>query len=270
VWVSAAAHSEAQSAGPRVARPALDAVYAYTDERGQLIYVNRLDDVPAPLRAYARRVDQPDGPADGDSVAALLTWLKAPEPGARGALYRYKSRAGRLVFTNLVDEVPPDQRAAAPLDLSRVPLNSSIGAELERRLKARFDALRESTLCRAAPGAELAPLWRRAWTEHRAASTFAAALLAFLLLTPSMTRRFGGAAWARALSLAIPVLGLGAIISFLLVQAARSSTPAPAACDEAAWASAGHAEQPLVQRLKLVSALEAETKAIEQVHAESQ
>jgi hypothetical protein len=272
LWLSAAAaRSEAQTVPPRVVQQALDAVYAYTDDRGQLIYVNRLDDVPVRLRAYARRVDQPDAPADGDSVAALLAWLKAPTPGASGALYRYKSRAGHLVFTNLVDEVPPDQRAAAQLDLSHVSLNSTLGAELERRLKTRFEALRESAVCRGARADELAPIWQRAWTEHRAASTFAAVLLVFLLITPTMTRRVGGAAWARALSLAIPVLGLAAIISFVLVQAGRSSTQLiPKGCDAAAWASAGHADQPLVQQLKLVSALEAETKAIEQIHAESQ
>jgi hypothetical protein len=265
------ARVEAQPARPGVQHQADDAIYAYTDERGRLVYVNRLDDVPIRLRAYARRVDQPDAPDDGASVAALLGWLKPREPSATHGLYRYKSRKGRVVFTNLLEQVPPEQRPNASLDLAHVSLNSQLGAELDQRLKSRFDALRESSVCKGSRADAQEPWWKRAATEHRSALTFAAALLVFVLLTPTMTRRFGGAAWARALSLAIPVLGLGGIISFMVVQAGHSAPKlVPESCDEAAWASAGKGDQPIVQRLKLVSALDKEIKVLEQVHAESE
>jgi hypothetical protein len=266
-----AASAHAQPARHRVLHQADDAVYAYTDDRGRLVYANRLDDVPLQLRAYARRVDQPAAPEDSASMAALLGFLQPRESSATHGLYRYKSRAGRAVFTNLLDQVPPDQRPGAAVDLAHVSLNSELGAELDQRLKSRFEALRESSVCRGARSEAQEPWWKRAATEHRSALTFAAALLVFLLLTPTMSRRFGGAAWARALSLAIPVLGLGGIISFMIVQAGHSATKfAPESCDEAAWASAGKGDQPIVQRLKLVSALDNQIKVLEQVHAESE
>src|SRR5438105_2713674 len=75
------------ASGSPGAHQAKDDVYAYTDDRGRLVYVNRLDDVPERLRPYARRVEQP-GEREGSDLAALVASVESPDPSAH-RLYWY-------------------------------------------------------------------------------------------------------------------------------------------------------------------------------------
>jgi hypothetical protein len=278
---------EAQPTREQSLHRAADVVYSYTDDRGRLVYVNRLDDVPLRLRPYAARVDQPDAgaaTADGTGtsqpLAALLAWVAAPEDTDKAratakpaGFYRYKGRGGRWVFTNTRESVPLEQRAAAAFDPSQVSLNSQLGNALDQQLKARFDTLRESPVCRRALQDDAEPWWRRVWREHPGSVACAAALLVFFLITPAMARSVGGATWARTLSVAIPVLGCAGIVSYLLMQSGRSwmtEREHAKPCKPAAWAEASQSSQPLVQHAKLVNALKEETRLLEQIHAESE
>jgi hypothetical protein len=254
---------------------AVDAIYAYTDDGGRLIYANRLQDVPLHLRPHAQRIDQAASPsAAADPTAPLLEWIAAPLGKERVAavLYQYRARSGRTTYTNLADSVPLAQRASSRLDLSQVPLNSKLGAELDQQLKAHYDKLRESPFCHRIQEAATEPFWQRAWKEHAPLVVCGGAILAFLLVTPWMVRRVGGAPWARALSLAVPVLGFVGLTSFVLMKSGRSISQLrerALPCDPATWATAGRSDKGLVEHLQLLSALKTETKALEQIHAES-
>jgi hypothetical protein len=275
-----AAQDARPSAGLHAAHAAVDAIYAYTDDRGRLIYANRLQDVPLQLRASAKRVDQ-DAPSaseasgEGDLITPLLDWMgkplraRSPEP----QLYQYRGRNGRITYTNIADSVPLAQRSAAKLDLKHVPLNSELGMALDQQLKAQYDRLRESSFCKAVESAVNEPFWRRVWREQGPLVACGAAILVFLLITPWMVRKVGGAPWARALSMAIPVLGFAGVMGFILVKSGNSLSQLrdkAAPCDPTSWVAAGQGETALVQRLNLVRALKTETDTLEQIHAESQ
>jgi hypothetical protein len=261
-------------AQPGLARAFDDGIYAYTDDEGRLVYVNRLQDVPVALRAHARRVDQDAKLSpNSDPNAPLLDWVATPAQNSEPALYKYRARSGRTTYTNLVENVPVAQRAAAKVDLSRVSLNTKLGADLDQQLKLQYDKLRESAFCRSIETAIQEPFWRRAWGEHAPLVVCGGAILVFLLITPWMVRRVGGAPWARALSLAIPVLGFAGLMAFVLMKSGRSLSQLrerAAPCDPASWeASTARSDQGLVEHMQLLNALKTETKALEQIHAES-
>src|SRR4051794_444843 len=75
----------AQSA---LAQPSAEqgAIYAYTDDRGALVHVQRLQDVPLNLRHAVRRVDLPQAAVAGSSPTdKLVDWLTAAGSGNAAA-----------------------------------------------------------------------------------------------------------------------------------------------------------------------------------------
>jgi hypothetical protein len=268
----------AQGAAPAVG----EAIYAYTDDRGRLIYAHRLSDVPEALRPFARRMDQQNVPKASESPLQALLRLFGDEPAPTSAaaaasgpasMYRYRTREGRVVFTNLAASVPTDQLHTAALDLRHVSINSQLGAELDQELKTQYDLLQAAPFCRGVRAALSEPFWQRIWTEHQPLVVCALAILAFLAITPWVVRRVGGAPWARALSLAIPVLGFVGVSTMLLMKTGRTLSDLHGRaepCQADAWTRASQSQQPLVQHQQLVQALQAETATLEQIHAESQ
>jgi hypothetical protein len=257
------------------AQSAEDAIYAYTDDGGRLVYVNRLQDVPLQLRAYARRIDTPDPPGAADDPSApLLDWIAKPGRGATAepVLYKYRGRNGRMTYTNLADSVPPTQRAASRIDLREVSINSKLGAELDQQLKTQYDSLRESKFCHGVQAALEAPFWQRAWKEQAPLVVCGGAILVFLLITPWMIGKVGGAPWARALSMALPVLAFTGLLAFVLLKSGNAMSQLrdrALPCAAGSWSAAGRADNGLVQHAQLVDALKNETKVLEQIHAES-
>jgi hypothetical protein len=181
-------------------------------------------------------------------------------------MYRYRTREGRIVFTNLAASVPTDQLHSAALDLRHVSINSQLGAELDQELKTQYDLLQAAPFCRGVRAALSEPFWQRIWTEHQPLVVCGLAILAFLVITPWMVRRVGGAPWARA------ILGFVGVSTMLLMKTGRSLSDLHGRaepCQADAWSRASQSPQPLVQHHQLVKALQAETAALEQIHAES-
>ena len=249
-----------------------DAIYAYTDERGRLVHVQRLTDVPEALRASAQRVDTPDpAPAATGGVNGLLDWLgEQSDVVARKepVLYRYVERGGRTVFTNLATTVPANQRELSRIDLRHVPLNSLLAADLDHELSRRYQDLRTSGTCERLRAQTEAPWWQRAWDTHRPLVLCAGALLLLLALTPWMASKGWGAPWARVLWTAFPLLGFVGTTATLLRQSSNSLSRMESSlkqCEPGAWQSAGG----LPQRFQLVQSLEAEQHALAQIERES-
>lgn len=249
------------------------AVYAYTDDRGALVHVQRLQDVPLNLRHAVRRVDldSPDAqPSAGPH--SVMEWLTAAASGSPAqhpepVMYKYRGARGQVVYTNLSSSVPPDQRERARIDLRAVPLNSELGASINRELEQRFDALRGSDACSQLRAAADESVWERAWRDQRVLVVCGGAMLLLLLASPWMHSRGWGAQWARVLFTAMPMLGLVAISGTLLMKAnAMRSTLLPRAdrCEPQAFQSA----KGLPQRFGLVSALESEQQALAEIERE--
>lgn len=125
---------------------------------------------------------------------------------AQQPIYRYTNQAGRVVYTNIADDVPLDQRGAARVDLSRVSVNAAIGNELNARLAEEHRALAASPYCRELEHAAAKPELQRLWDEHPVPITCGAILAALILLTPKMLRSVHPPAWARVLSKVLPAL----------------------------------------------------------------
>jgi hypothetical protein len=254
------------------AAPAEDAIYAFTDDRGRLVHVQRLSDVPEALRASAQRVDTPDAaPAANGGVNGLLDWL-GEQSGVvarkEPILYRYSERSGRTVFTNLASTVPADQRELSRVDLRHVPLNSLLASDLDRELSRRYQDLRKSGTCERLRTATEAPWWQRVWEERRPLVLCAGVLLLLLLLTPWMASKGWGAPWARVLYTAVPLLGFVGTTATLLHQSSASLSRMESSlkqCEPDAWQNAGG----LPQRFQLVQSLEAEKNALAQIERES-
>jgi hypothetical protein len=209
------------------AQPVADAIYAYTDDQGRLVHVQRFADIPAKLREHARRVDHPDvSTGTGDGVSdALLDWAQralGPKPDESLPLYQYRGPNGRTVYTNLAESVPKQQRAGARVDLRAVSLNGALAADLDRELAKRHRALQAAPVCTQLRAAEAEPWWARTWREHSPLVVCGGTLLLLVLLTPFMFSKGWGAAWARVLMTALPVLGFVGLSAFLVMQTERS------------------------------------------------
>jgi hypothetical protein len=251
-----------------------DAVYAYTDDRGQLVYVQRLEDIPLGLRDVARRVDVEAPPDSGlrrawEKVSQTLTGTPLGTATPPPVMFRYRGPNGRDVYTNLAASVPPGQREQALIDLRQVSLNSALGAELDQQLKQRFESLRSSSTCdQLREQAQTRGFWQELWSRPRPLVACGAVLLLLVLVAPWMASRGWGAQWARVLGTAIPLLGFVGLSAYLIMQAqGRLQTLAPRAerCEAGAWERAPD----LPKRFALVSALEAEQAALARIEQES-
>jgi hypothetical protein len=245
-----------------------DAIYAYTDDRGALVHVQRLSDVPMHLRRAARRVDAAPAAASG-SNQLLEWWSGERDVEDEPAVYRYRGARGQTVYTNLLSDIPVDQRGQARVDLQNVPLNSELGTAMNQKLMERFEALKSGKACSDARSEAARPFWERAWREQPMAVTCGGVLLGWLLLVPFMHRRGWGGPWARVLLTALPILGLMGLAGSVLSRANASMAsllPRAQRCDPSAFQAADG----LPQRFKLVSTMEREQKALAQIERESE
>jgi hypothetical protein len=246
---------------------------ADSDDLERLLHAQRLKDGPERLRSHTPRVAQPDvvrasEPGLVDKLVARVENLMQSAQQEPATLYRYRNAAGRTVYTNLPDTVPRDQQSNAPIDLHAVSLNPELGADLDRQLAARHRALQTAPICQHLRSAAQAPWWSHAWGERAPLVVCGGALLLAALLTPWMLRKGWGASWARVLSTATPVLGFVGIATFLLLQTQRSVADWHVRADRCETSSFQQASDAR-QRVQLVQALQAEQRALEQIHAES-
>jgi hypothetical protein len=133
--------------------------------------------------------------------------------------YKYVRRDGRVVYTNITEQVPVEQRERGKLDLSRIPLNSELGAELDRGFAAEHAELRESTYCEALLAAADVSVFERVWEDFAPLVVCGGVMLAFLLFTPYAMREFGAPVWAKTLMMAIPSLAIAGLVAFTMTRA---------------------------------------------------
>jgi hypothetical protein len=199
----------------------------------------------------------------------LCAVLFGPGQAQADELYRYVGRDGRMVYTNIGEQVPIEQRASARLDLSHIPLNSEVGAELDRRFEQEHEQLRASSYCetlRAAAGDGFLP---RLWHDFGPLVLCGGVLLGFLLFTPTALRRFGAPVWAKTLMMAIPSLAVGGLVAYTMTQTNRTLVELkervkPCAADTFAQLRAEPGA--LAKRSALVEQLKREIAAVESAY----
>jgi hypothetical protein len=133
--------------------------------------------------------------------------------GGGHSVYRYKSAAGRTVYTNVQEQVPLEQRRSARVELERVSLNTEVGNEIARRVQAEHAALIQTPYCVKLRQAAEESFVTRLWGDFAPLVIAALVLLLLLAISPIALRRLGAAAWSRTLSMAIPtVFALGLLV----------------------------------------------------------
>ncbi|HEX7481609.1 MAG TPA: hypothetical protein VF331_27640 [Polyangiales bacterium] len=215
-------------------------VYAYTDDRGQLVRVSSLAQVPLSLRGHARPVEAPLDLADDPADAANVVWSFADldRTASADAFYRYRTTDGRTVYTNLFEQVPEEQRPTAKLDFSHAPFDGELVQQLDARLKVEHDKLLASACCQELRREAKKPVAKRIVQDESPLLVCGAALLLFIGLTPWMSGKVGGGPWARTLSMATSSLVLAGILMFATMRATRAVhelVARAAPCQPEAW-----------------------------------
>jgi hypothetical protein len=250
-------------AGAVSGQPNEDAVYGYIDDHGRMVHAQSLGDIPPRLRPYARRLDARD-----DSLVTLLGTKLGT--GARPVIYRYVTPLGQTRYTNLLASVPPPQRSAAAVDLSRVSLNSEVGRDLDRALEKEHERLVEGPTCQQLRAAAAKPLWRATWDEHGPLVVIGAVFCLLVLVTPTMLRRFGPN-WAKALSVSVSVLAAAGLFTYAAVRGSQalSQLKAKAApCEPGSWNALAKHDHGVVERVQLLQSMHVEQQGLEQIASE--
>lgn len=137
------------------------------------------------------------------------------DPGTTAqSMYRYTNKQGRVVYTNISEQVPLPQREHARMDLSRISLNTEVGTEIDRRLEEEHAQLTKSPYCTRLRAAVEAGFFPQLWEDFAPLIVCGGILLLFLFFTPAALRRFGAPVWAKVLMMAIPSLAVAGLMMF--------------------------------------------------------
>jgi hypothetical protein len=192
---------------------------------------------------------------------------RAQDADSGQSIYRYVNKNGRVVYTNIVEQVPVAQRERGKMDLSRITLNTEVGTEIDRHLAEEHAALTKSPYCRQLREAANVGLIERLWQDFAPLITCGGILFALLLFTPAALRRFGAPEWAKVLMMAIPSLALAGLVMFsmsytnnTIVQLKARARP----CAAETFAKLSGAQNPLLEHVQLVDQLKQQIAKIEQ------
>jgi len=150
----------------------------------------------------------------------------APAPPPPQQIYKYKTKDGRVVYTNILDEVPPEQRQAGKVDLSKVALNTSVGNDLNKRLAVEHDELAASPYCEELKQEAAKSELQQLWDDHAVPIICGSIIALLIFMTPMMIKRVNAQEWARVLSKAIPTLFLVGGAMYGMQLANRKATDA--------------------------------------------
>lgn len=207
------------------------------------------------------------GESDGGGLfSGDVVKLGDDRPEAPQVIYRYKKRDGREVYTNIVDQVPEEQRATAAMDLSRVSLNSEIGRELEHKLSAQHGELAQTEYCVNLRDKAGQSFLDSLWKDYAPLLVCGGLLLAFLLFTPIALTKVSAPDWARVLSMAIPSLALAGVVSFTMMKTNETIVKARALakpCETQTFKQLAQQDNPIGKQAVLVRRLQQQIGALD-------
>jgi hypothetical protein len=194
--------------------------------------------------------------------ASWHSFAQAEEPGPVPAtpqqIYKYKTKDGRTVYTNILDEVPPEQRVAGKVDLSKVTLNTSVGNDIHGRLAAEHAQLSASPYCKELEKVANKSALEQLWDDHAAVIVCGGLIALLILMTPTMLRKVNPPDWARVLSKAIPALFVVGGAMYGMTTANKMATQARSKlkpCLNETYESLASSADPTADRLTLVESL---------------
>jgi len=205
--------------------------------------------------------------------SGLLVLVRAqpqPEAQAPQQIYKYRTKDGRVVFTNILDEVPVEQRAAGKVDLSHVELNTSIGNELNQRLTQEHAQLAESPYCQELKELAQKSELEQLWDEYAVLIVCGGMIAVLILITPMMMTKVHPPEWARVLSKAVPMLLLVGGAMYGMQTANRKAMEVRKQvkpCLAETFAGLGSSDNPEGERLSLIAGLKRDIEAAQEMAA---
>lgn len=156
------------------------------------------------------------------AVVLLLLSLSSGSVAARERVYRYKSRAGRTVYTNDLRRVPPAQRAGAEVDLSHISLNRELGTGMTAEARKQLARALRSPRCAELRDAKERGLLETAWHRHGHLLFAAGVVFVLLVSVPIVVRRYRLPGYGRFVALAIPFVVLVTVMATVFSAADRA------------------------------------------------
>ncbi|MFI5306952.1 MAG: hypothetical protein ACHQ53_06360 [Polyangiales bacterium] len=196
---------------------------------------------------------------------ALVVRAQSDDKGEH--FYRYVNAAGHVVYTNILEQVPLEQRPKALVSLRKVELNTETGNALRQNIDEQYAALQGSSYCQNLRAAADTGFIDKLWSDDKPEIACGGAVLLLLLLSPVALRRFGAPAGARVLTLALPALGLAALTVFAMTSTndaivALKERVKP--CLNETFAKLGAEKDALTKQTQLVDQLKKQIEALQQ------
>lgn len=187
-----------------------------------------------------------------------------PAPAAPQQIYKYKGKDGRIVYTNILDEVPPDQRKGGAVDLSKVALNTAVGNDLNKRLAEEHDKLAASPYCEELKERAAKSEYEQLWDDHAVGIVCGGLIVFLILITPIMLKKVDAPQWARVLTKAIPMLLIvgGAMYGMQIAnKKAMELRQQAKPCLKETFDELGASADPAAERLGLIAKLKHDIEA---------
>ena len=135
-------------------------------------------------------------------------------------IYQYRTRRGRMAYTNDRFRIPAKQRDKAKVvDLSQISLNSELAADLSRAIDVQYEAVIDSDLCRNTRDAADASWLAVTWQEHGELMFLGGVILLLFMVTPIALQHLDVQIWAKLLSLSVMACGFLGLMLFLIGEA---------------------------------------------------
>jgi hypothetical protein len=156
-------------------------------------------------------------------IALVLLWAAGGHAQPTHVFYSYTGDSGRTVYVNRFSMVPPEKRSQArAVDLSQVQLHTELAEELADAVEDELRHLKESEPCDAARSEESAGAWKHVWRRHGPWMLASLGAIVLVVMTPWMVARTPPGVWSRLLMVALPVLGMTALLAISATRAMRS------------------------------------------------
>jgi hypothetical protein len=205
-------------------------------------------------------------------MGAMVARAEAEPEAAPAAppqqIYKYKTKDGRTVYTNILDEVPPEQRVGGKVDLSKVALNTQVGNDINGRLAAEHAQLSASPYCKELEKVASKTAYEQLWDDHAPLIVCGGLIALLILMTPTMMRNVNPPDWAKVLSKAIPTLFVLGGAMYGMTAANKMALEARSKlkpCLNETFESLGGSANPAAERLSMIDQLKRDIQKYQDV-----
>ena len=157
------------------------------------------------------------------AIVVTLLWAGVSQAQEAPIFYSYTGDSGRTVYVNRFSMIPPEKRSQArAIDVSEVELHEDLAGSLAEAVEDELRELKESDPCNEARVEKKAGAWPHVWRRHGPWILASFAAIVLVMMTPWMVARTPPGVWSRLLMIALPALGMTALLAVSATRATSS------------------------------------------------